>query len=89
MAYKRMTKVERKLIYMWCQEGLGPRRISRRLKRPTSSISREIRRNSGQRGYRPKQAHAMAQWRTSFRLAPFYAGGDGRRGKSTPRRLDA
>jgi len=63
MTYRRVTKEERKFIYRWRQEGLGPREMGRRLGRSAGSISREIRRNSGRRGYRPKQAHAMAQHR--------------------------
>ena len=31
--------------------------------RDKSCISRELRRNRGQRGYRPKQAHSLAQTR--------------------------
>lgn len=63
MAYKRVTKEERRLIHRWRQEGLGPRELGRRLGRSAGSISREIHRNSGRRGYRPKQAHALAQHR--------------------------
>ncbi|NCC94748.1 MAG: IS30 family transposase, partial [Opitutae bacterium] len=62
-AYKRVTKEERRLIHRWRQEGLGPRELGRRLGCSAGSISREIHRNSGRRGYRPKQAHAMAQHR--------------------------
>ena len=63
MAYKRVTKEERRLIHRWRQEGLGPQELGRRLGRSAGSISREIGRNSGGRGYRPKQAHAKAQQR--------------------------
>ena len=61
MAYKRMTKEERSLIYRWRQEGLGMREAARRLGRAASSICRELVRNRGQRGYRPKQA----QWKAT------------------------
>jgi len=60
MAYKRVTKEERSLIYRWRQEGLGVREAARRLGRAASSICRELVRNRGQRGYRPKQAHWKA-----------------------------
>ena len=63
MAYKRVTKEERRLIHRWRQEALRPRDLGRRLGRSAVSISREIHRNSGRRGYRPKQAHALAQHR--------------------------
>ncbi len=61
MAYKRMTAEERTLIYRWGQEGQKQREIARLLSRNPGSISREIKRNTGLRGYRPKQAHEMAQ----------------------------
>lgn len=60
MAYKRVTKEERSLIYRWSQEGLGLRETARRLGRAASSICRELVRNRGERGYRPKQANWMA-----------------------------
>ena len=63
MAYKRVTEEERSLIYRWRQEGHGPREMARRLGRAASSICREIARNTGGRGYRPKQAHLKAQER--------------------------
>jgi IS30 family transposase len=69
MAYQRVTEAERTLIYRWNQEGLGNREISRRLNRAPISIGREFARNTGLRGYRPKQAHAKAVAR-SKRLGP-------------------
>lgn len=63
MAYKRVTGEERTLIYRWRQEGESLREVGRLLHRAGSSIVREIKRNTGGRGYRPKQAHAKAQAR--------------------------
>ena len=60
MSYKRVTEEERKCIHRWRQEGLGLREVGRRLRRAASSIIREIQRNTGGRGYRPKQAHWMS-----------------------------
>jgi transposase, IS30 family len=60
MTYHRVTGEERRLIYRWCREGFGIRQIARRLGRAASSISRELVRNCGRRGYRPKQAHWKA-----------------------------
>jgi len=60
MAYKRVTKEERSLIYRWSQEGSGLRETARRLGRAASSICRELVRNRGERGYRPKQANWKA-----------------------------
>ena len=61
MAYKRVTEEERTFIYRWRQKGENPSEMGRRLGRAVSSISREIARNTGRRGYRPKQAHEKAQ----------------------------
>ena len=64
MTYKRVTGEERRLIYWWRREGCGVREIARRLRRCAGSISRELARNLGKRGYRWKQAHWKAQERT-------------------------
>ncbi len=58
-----MTSEERRLIYKWKQDGFSLRKMGRLLNRAPSSISREIKRNTGQRGYRPKQAQALAEAR--------------------------
>ena len=60
MTYNRVTEGERILICRWRQEKVSIREIGRRLGRSASTISREIRRNSGGRGYRAKQAHEKA-----------------------------
>ena len=64
MAYKRVTEEERTHIYRWRQAGFNQTEIAKRLGRDKGSISRELARNTGQRGYRPKQAHELAQART-------------------------
>lgn len=61
MTYKRVTAEERTLICRWRKEGRAQREIARRLDRDVSCISRELARNTGLRGYRPKQAHEKAQ----------------------------
>lgn len=63
MAYKRVTKEERRLIHCWRQDGFSMSKIAQFLKRATSTITAEIARNSGKRGYRFKQAHWKAQGR--------------------------
>lgn len=63
MSFTRMTSEERRLIYAWKQDGKSMREMARLLGRDASSISREIRRNTGERGYRPKQAQEMADAR--------------------------
>ncbi len=64
MSYKRVTQQERRILYFMRQAGDSLRDIALRLGRTASTISREIRRNSGKKGYRYKQAHAKAQART-------------------------
>lgn len=61
MAYVRVTAEERQQIYRWRKEGQTQREIARRLDRDVSSISRELARNTGKRGYRSKQANTKAQ----------------------------
>ena len=63
MTYNRVTKEERRLIYRWNQGKCDIREIGRRLGRAASSISRELSRNRGKKGYRSKQAHWKAQER--------------------------
>lgn len=61
MAYKHVSAEERGLIYRWRKQGEALREIARRLARNVGSISRELARNRGERGYRPKQAQEKAQ----------------------------
>jgi IS30 family transposase len=63
MTYKRVTAAERLFIYRWLKEGLRAAEIARRLRRNPGSLSRELRRNTGLKGYRPRQAHEKAQAR--------------------------
>jgi DNA-binding MarR family transcriptional regulator len=55
----RLTQEDRRLIATWLQDGLGYAEIARRLGRPTSTISREVARNSGRSGYRADEANRM------------------------------
>lgn len=84
MNYTHLTKEERYQIRAMLSAEYTMRDIARELGRSPSTISREVRRNRGQRGYRPKQAHELAedrarscrcrhritpdQWRTVERL---------------------
>ncbi len=52
----RLTLEDRRLIATWLTEGLGYAEMARRLGRPTSTISREVARNSGHSGYRAEEA---------------------------------
>ena len=58
--YHHLTYGSRCQIYALRGSGLSLRGIGRQLRVPASTISREVRRNSGQRGYRHLQAHGFA-----------------------------
>ncbi len=60
MNYTHLTREERYQIYALKKAGHQQSEIARVLKRSESTISRELSRNCGKRGYRPKQAHDMA-----------------------------
>ena len=64
VSYTRITKEERRLIHAWTQEGKSNGAIARLLRRDKSTIGRELKRNRGDRGYRPKQAHQMSERRS-------------------------
>ena len=65
--YRRLTEVDRIRIKDFVSMGLSQLQIADKLKVHKSTISREIKRNSGQRGYRSKQAQRMAEERQAFR----------------------
>ena len=60
MAYKQITEAQRYQIYALKKKEHSQNEIAEFLGVSASTISRELRRNTGQRGYRPKQAHQMA-----------------------------
>lgn len=72
---KHLTQEERYTIERMRKEGYSQARIAECLGRDAGTLSRELRRNSGQRGYRHKQAQRKAEDR---RFA------SRRRGKFTP-----
>jgi len=63
MSYTHLTKEERYQIRAMLIAEFSLREIAQRLGRNVGTISREIRRNRGQRGYRPKQAQELAEQR--------------------------
>ena len=63
MTYTRVTEIERSQIYVLRQAGKGVREIAKLLLRTASTISREVLRNTGGKGYRPKQAQELAEER--------------------------
>lgn len=73
--YLRLSSTERQLIASWKQDGVSNKEISRRLNRSTSTISREIKRNSWKGEiYEPLHAQARADkrkekaWKTKHPL---------------------
>lgn len=60
MKYKQLTQEERYQIYAFKKAGMLQTDIAIELNRSPSSISRELTRNKGLRGYRPKQANELA-----------------------------
>ncbi|MFD5245964.1 helix-turn-helix domain-containing protein [Amycolatopsis sp. NPDC058340] len=79
----RLTQEDRRLIATWLKDGLGYAEIARRLGRPTSTISREVARNSGQSGYRAEEANRVTGERARRRkprprIAPVVENGYGR-----------
>lgn len=63
MAYLHLTLEERYQIYAFRKAGQSLRGIAGILGRAPSTVSRELRRNHGRRGYRPAKAHSIATHR--------------------------
>ncbi len=58
--YKQLTREQRYGIYILLKKGITQSQIAETIGVNRSTVSRELRRNRGGRGYRPKQAHAIA-----------------------------
>lgn len=69
MRYKQLTQEERYQISALLKAGLNQTEIAMILGRHKSTISREIRRNKGLRGYRPKQAQRLTETRRQAKVA--------------------
>jgi IS30 family transposase len=61
--YHQLTLEQRYQIYAFLKAGFNQSRIASETGVSKSTICRELRRNRGGRGYRPKQAHSLAQAR--------------------------
>jgi transposase, IS30 family len=68
--YTQLTEPERNQIYALKQAGFKPSAIALQLSRHPSTICRELRRNHGLRGYRPRQAQQMADTRRREKAKP-------------------
>src|SRR5690554_18439 len=60
MVYTHLTQEERYQIYTLCRQGESQKSIAEQLERHPATISRELKRNRGLRGYRAQQAHHLA-----------------------------
>ena len=69
MSYLQLTQEQRYQIYTCLRIGIKQTEIARILEVDKSTISREIRRNKGKRGYRPKQAQEKRKKRLNKRKA--------------------
>ena len=58
--YIQLTQEERYHISVLCKEGYSKADTARKVNRHISTISRELNRNTGKKGYRPKQAQEKA-----------------------------
>ncbi len=63
MSYKHLNLTERYYIEVCKKEGYSMNKIALALGRAQSTISREINRNTGKKGYRHKQAECLVQQR--------------------------
>ncbi|MEU9719343.1 helix-turn-helix domain-containing protein [Streptomyces sp. NPDC047976] len=63
----RLTGEERRHIATWLAEGLGYTEIGRRLRRPASTVMREVTRNGGPEGYGADRAQEATQHRARRR----------------------
>ena len=59
--YSQLTPEQRYIIYSMLKIGLTQSMIAKVIGVDKSTVSRELKRNSGKRGYRPKQADAFAK----------------------------
>lgn len=86
MNYQHLSQAERYQIFALMKAGQTQQQIAQILERDKSTIHREIARNSGRRGYRPRQAQMLSQERSQhcrnarkidacvFEQANFYLG---------------
>ena len=70
MNYTQLTQEERYQIYALKKAGHDQAEIAELLERDKSTISRELRRNRGLKGYRPQQAHNLALRRRYDKAQP-------------------
>lgn len=60
MTYKQLTQEQRYQIYAFMKAGFTQKQIALQIRVHPATVSRELRRNRGLRGYRPRQAQFLA-----------------------------
>ena len=70
MSYTQLTQEERYQIYALKKAGHDQATIAGIIDRNPGTISRELRRNRGLKGYRPQQAHHLALMRRYDKAQP-------------------
>ena len=68
MSYAQLTQEQRYQIWALKKAGLKQVEIAREIGVHKSTICRELKRNTGRRGYRPKQAHRFAMERRQAKV---------------------
>ena len=66
--YTQLTHEQRYQIHACMKAGWDQTEIATEIGVHKSTVSRELRRNRGARGYRPKQAHAVAMARRAAKV---------------------
>ena len=72
--YTQLTQEERYQIYVLMKAEHNQIQIAQIMGRNRSTISRELRRNCGLRGYRPKQAQGFSDGRRQAKVPPRFSG---------------
>ena len=70
MSYTQLTREQRYQIYALKKAGHNRTEIARNLGVHKATVARELVRNLGERGYRPKQADELARERQKLRVRP-------------------
>ena len=70
MSYSQLCPEERYGLALLLGSGESFRQIAKKLNRSVSTISREINRNKGKRGYKHKQAGRLSQERHKQKARP-------------------
>ncbi len=69
MIYKQLAQEQRYQIYVLKKIGKSETKIANFLGVHRSTIHRELKRNKGKKGYRPKQAHELAVGRNKRNIS--------------------